>query len=540
MNQFWVKNYEELNDFEKVKLVNDGLDIVKKIPEYKKSGFKAINTNERTLLKWAGVNVQKPREAGYFLMRVKIPSGVINSEQARVLANIAKDYGRERLDLTTRQAVQFHWLTIETIPIVMDILNKVQLQTIGAEGDCPRTVTGNPLAGIDPNETIDTRGIVQEVTEYFQGNREFSNLPRKFKLSISANMYNAGHAQINDLAFTPAMKNYGTREIYGFHVYVGGGLSAKPHIAQKLNLFVHPHEVLKVSIAVATLFRDHGYRKNRRHARLKFLVADWGREKFETELLMLTGPLETEGIDLTRGWNAGYYYGVHAQKQPLLSYVGLSVPLGRLTPEDLIEIAECADRYGDGSLRVCPTKNLVLANIPTEKIEALLEEKVIKRFSPNPQPFVGYTVSCSGKEFCNLALVETKAFALKLSQTLAEKVEVDTPLRIHVTGCPNSCGHLQIADIGLKGTLGKLNGQTVEKFELSIGGSLGINAGFATALQGAIPAEMVEEVLECFIRFYKNSRFPQESFYDFVSRFGIGTFQNLLAPFVDTLRLAGK
>ncbi|MBC2723896.1 MAG: nitrite/sulfite reductase, partial [Desulfosporosinus sp.] len=295
-----------------------------------------------------------------------------------------------------------------------------------------------------------------------------------------------------------------------------------------------------VSIAVATLFRDHGYRKNRRHARLKFLVADWGREKFETELLMLTGPLETEGIDLTRGWNAGYYYGVHAQKQPLLSYVGLSVPLGRLTPEDLIEIAECADRYGDGSLRVCPTKNLVLANIPTEKIEALLEEKVIKRFSPNPQPFVGYTVSCSGKEFCNLALVETKAFALKLSQTLAEKVEVDTPLRIHVTGCPNSCGHLQIADIGLKGTLGKLNGQTVEKFELSIGGSLGINAGFATALQGAIPAEMVEEVLECFIRFYKNSRFPQESFYDFVSRFGIGTFQNLLAPFVDTLRLAGK
>ena len=540
MNKVWVKDYNELNDFEKLKLAKDGLDIVEKLPEYKKAGFKSVDPKERDLLKWAGVNVQKPREAGYFLMRVKIPSGVMNSDQARVLANIAKDYGRGILDLTTRQAFQFHWLTLEDIPIVMNILNKVQLHTIGSEGDCPRTIIGNPLAGIDPNETIDTREIIQVVFDYFQGNREFSNLPRKFKISISTNVYNTGYAQINDLAFTPAVKKDAKNDISGFHVYVGGGLSAEPYLAQKLNLFVHPHEVLKVSIAVTTLFRDYGYRKNRRHARLKFLLADWGSDKFETELLKLTGPLETGGINLTRGWNAGYFYGVHPQKQSGLNYVGLSIPLGRLSVEGLLEVAQCADKYGDGSIRTCLSKNLVLGNIPTENIEALLAEKIIKRYTPNPKPFVGYTVSCTGKEFCNLALVETKEFALRLAQTLDEKVELDTPLRIHVNGCSNSCGQLQIADIGLRGTMGKLKGKTVEKFELSIGGNLGMNAGFATALQGAVPSEKVEEVLEDFISFYKSRRLPMESFHDFVSRLGSQTFQELLTPYTEFLGLASK
>jgi len=540
MSKVWVKDYNELNDFEKLKLVKDGLDIVEKLPEYKESGFKSIDPKERDLLKWAGVNVQKPRDAGYFLIRVKIPSGVMNSDQARVLATVAEDYGRGVLDLTTRQAFQFHWLTIETISRVMNILNKVQLHTIGSEGDCPRTIIGNPLAGIDPNETIDTREIVQQVFEYFQGNREFSNLPRKFKISISSNAYNTGHAQINDLAFTPAVKKDGNHDIFGFHVYVGGGLSAQAYLAPKLNLFVHPHEVLKISIAVATLFRDYGYRKNRRHARLKFLIADWGKAKFETELLKLTGPLETGGIDLTCGWNSGYFYGVHPQKQSGLNYVGLSIPLGRLSVEDLLEIAQCADKYGDGSIRTCLSKNLVLANIPTENIEALLAEKIIKRFTPNPKPFEGHTVSCTGKEFCNSALVETKEFALKLAQSLDQKVKLATPLRIHVNGCPNSCGQLQIADIGLRGTIGKLNGKNVEKFELSIGGTLGMNAGFATALQGAVPAEKVEEVLENFISFYINKRLPEELFHDFVSRLGSQAFQELLTPYTEFLGLASK
>ncbi|MGE4272317.1 MAG: nitrite/sulfite reductase [Desulfitobacterium sp.] len=538
MNRSWVN--DELSDFEKLKLEKDGLDIVNRLPEYKETGFESIDIQERTLLKWAGVNVQRPREAGYFLMRVKTPSGILNSDQARVLARLSKDYGRGILDLTTRQSFQLHWLTIETIPEVMEILREAQLTAIGAEGDCPRTIMGNPLAGLDPNETMDTQDIVKEVSDYFQGNREFSNLPRKYKISISANVDNAGHAQINDLAFTPAVKKDGVKDVYGFHVYVGGGLSAKPHLAQKLNLFVYPDEVLKVAIAVTTLFRDYGYRKNRHHARLKFLVADWGVERFEAELLKLSGSLETAGTDLMRGWNGGYFYGVHPQKQTGLNYVGLSVPLGRLTPEELIEIAKCADVYGNGSLRVSPSKNLVLANIPDENIQSLLAESTIKRFTPNPNSFAGYTVSCTGKEFCNLALVETKDFSSKLAQSLDEKVQLDTPIRIHVTGCPNSCGQLQIADIGLRGAIGRQNGKTVEKFELYIGGSLGVNAGFATALKGAVPADKLEEVLLDFINFFKSNKHSHESFHDFAVRHGVGAFQQLLDSYDNPLGLTGK
>jgi ferredoxin-nitrite reductase len=467
------------------------------------------------------------------MMRVKIPSGVMNSQQARVLGEISKRYGREIIDLTTRQALQFHWITVEDLPEIMAKLKEVDLHTIEACGDCPRTVIGNPLAGIDPDETMDTQGIVQEVFEYFQGNREFSNLPRKFKISISANVYNPGHAQINDLAFTPAVKREGENEVHGFHVYVGGGLSSKPYLAQKLNFFVYPQEVLKVSIAVATLFRDFGYRNNRRRARLKFLVADWGRERFETELLKLTGPLEIGGIDLTRGWNAGCFYGIHPQKQLGYNYMGLAIPVGRLSADDFLELAQCADKYGDGSIRTCNSKNLVLANIPIANTEVLLAEQIIKKFTPTPKPFIGYTMSCTGKEFCNLAVAETKNFALKIARYLDEKIELDTSLRIYVNGCPNACGQLQIADIGLRGMLGKWNGETVEKFEFSLGGHLGIDAGFAIPLEGAVPALLVTEVLEEFIQFYKSNNLQGEEFHHFVSRIGIQAFQGLLNPYLN-------
>lgn len=538
MSRAWEQNID-LNDFEKVKLELDGLDILERLSEYKTSGFEAIDPKELDLLKWAGVYVQKPRDEGYFMMRVKIPSGVMNSQQARALADIAKKYGRGVLDVTTRQAVQFHWIRIENLPEIMETLQEVNLHTIEACGDCPRTVTGNPLAGIDPNETMDTRELVQQVFEYFQGNREFSNLPRKFKISISANVYNAGHAQINDIAFTPAVKKEGEHEVYGFHVHVGGGLSAKPYLAQKLNFFIHPHEVLKVTIAVVTLFRDYGYRKNRRQARLKFLMADWGRECFESELLKLTGALEPAGEDLTQGWNAGYFYGVHPQKQPGLNYVGLSVPVGRLSAEELLEITQCAEKYGDGSIRTCLTKNLVLGNVPDSKVEALLTEKTIQQFTPNPKPFVGYTFSCTGKEFCNLALVETKNVALRVAKYLDEKVQLDTPIRIHVNGCPNACGQLQIADIGLKGMVGKFKGETIEKFELSVGGNLGINARFGTSLKGTVPSESVHEVLEHFTHYYNDQRLPQEAFHDFVARVGSEGFQEILDEFLN-LSLAGR
>lgn len=521
----WEDQIEELHPFEKVKLEKDGLDILKSVAEFKISGFNAISANDRDLLKWAGVYVQKPRTEGYLLMRVKIPSGMMNAQQARVLARIAKDFGRGIVDITTRQAIQFHWLTVENLPEIIEALHEVGLDSTESCGDCPRTVIGNPLAGIDPDETMDTTGIVQEVFEYFQNNRQFSNLPRKFKISISANVYNTGYAEINDLAFTPAVKRIGDHEIYGFHVHVGGGLSAKPHLAQKLDVFVQPHEVVKVSSAVVTIFRDFGYRKNRQHARLKFLVADWGKDQFKTELLKLAGPLESSGTDLTQGWNAGDFYGVHPQKQPGLSYVGLSIPVGRLEASELQELAQCAERYGDGSLRTTNSKNLLLVNIPKERLKTLQAEEIIQRFTPKAQSFADYIVTCTGKEFCNLALVETKNTALKIAEYLDQTVKMETPLRININGCPNACGQAPIADIGLRGAVGKLNGETIEKFQVSLGGGLGEKARFAVSLQGSVPSERVHEVLRSFAELFQNQKLPQESFRDFTERVGVEVFQ---------------
>ncbi len=528
----WANDPTKLNNFELIKLNSDGLDILDKLKDYQAVGFAAIPEAERDLLKWAGVYVQRPRAEGYLMMRVKIPCGIMTSAQARVLGEISQHYGRNIIDLTTRQAIQFHWLTVESLPEIREKLAHVGLDTVESCGDCPRNITGNPLSGIDPDETMDTREIVGKVFEHFQSNREFSNLPRKFKISISANIFDPGHAAINDLAFTPALKKLNSEEIKGFHVYVGGGLAARPHLAQKLDIFVRPEDVLKVSIGVATIFRDNGYRESRQHARLKFLVADWGVEKFQSELQKLIGPLPSSGEDLVRGWNAGYFNGIHPQKQPGLNYVGLSVPLGRLRSEELENLATLAEQYGEGLLRISNSKNVILSGIPDEKIAPLLDEALLQHLKPYPAHFISHIVSCTGKEFCNLALVETKTHAQALGEYLDQKLELETPIRIHISGCPNSCGQLQIADIGLRGALAKIDGQTVEGYELQIGGTLGPKYCFATKLKGFTPATMIAETLEQFILFFKNNKTNGESFHEFVQRNGTEVFQELLNNFL--------
>ncbi len=530
----WTNNPLKLNKIELIKLNTDGLDILNKLKYYQQKGFAAISEAEKELLKWAGIYLQRPRSEGYFMMRVKVPSGIMTSSQARTLCEISRQHGRSIIDLTTRQSIQFHWLTVESLPDVIEKLSHQGLDTVEGCGDCPRNIIGNPLSGIDPNETIDTRKIVREVFDYFQMNREFSNLPRKFKISISANLFNAGHAEINDLAFTPALKKIGNEETKGFHVYVGGGLAALPHLAQKLDIFVRPEDVLKVSIGVATIFRDFGYREKRQRARLKFLVADWGREKFQSELQKLVGPLLSSGDDLERGWNAGYFNGVHPQKQPGLNYVGLSVPLGRLSAEALENLATLADQYGDGFLRTSNSKNIILSGIPDEKIIALLKEPLLQQLKPFTSQFIAHMVTCTGKEFCNLALVETKKHAQMIGKYLDEKLELETPVRIHVSGCKNSCGQLQIADIGLRGSLAKINGQMVEGYEIQIGGALVPKYCFSTELEGFTPKNVVSEALEQLLLFFKNNRINNESFHEFVQRNGTEVFQELLNIFLAT------
>ncbi|HJV47604.1 MAG TPA: nitrite/sulfite reductase [Bacillota bacterium] len=515
----------KLNKNELAKLEKDGLDILDLIVnKYSKEGFDSIEKSEFDFFKWAGVYQQRPNN-GHFMMRVRIPSGILTNEQALVLAGIGKDYGRDLVDVTTRQAVQFHWLTIENFPDIFERLAAVGLSSTEACGDCPRTIIGNPLAGIDPNETLDTRPIVAQLEQFFRGNRDFSNLPRKYKMSVSANIYNTAHAELNDLAFTPAKKVLNGEEVLGFHIWVGGGLSAKPYLAQKLDVFCQPEEALKVAVGVTTIFRDFGYREKRTHARLKFLMADWGPEKFREELVKITGELETAGTDLTEGWKAGYFYGVHEQKQAGYYYAGLSVPVGRMTANELVELARIAQQYGDGTIGTCNSQNVLIRNISSENVEKFKEESLIKnRFKLNPNTFVAYAISCTGTEYCNLAIVETKERMRALAEYLDQTVALDTPLRIHMVGCPNSCGQRQIGDIGLQGALVKTESGMVEAFDLFVGGTLE-SARFNEKLKARVTHDKLGPVLAQLIGVYKEERLDGEAYWKYVERVGVDHIQ---------------
>ncbi|MBG9596888.1 nitrite/sulfite reductase [Bacillus sp. TH22] len=524
----WANN-EKLNQTEKKKLEKDGLEIFNDIPYYAENGFESIPKEEWDSFKWAGLYLQRPKEAGYFMMRVNIPSGIITNAQAEALASIAEDYGRDVLDITTRQAIQFHWLEIGQIPDIFKRLARVGLSSAGACGDITRNITGNPLAGIDANELFDTTSIVKEIYDYFQHNEEFSNLPRKFKMSISSNIYNSANAEINCVAFTPATKEINGEEKVGFHIKIGGGLSARPYLAEELDVFVLPEEVKAVSIAIATIFRDFGYREKRHLARLKFLVADWGAEKFKEKLVEYTGPLQSKGESALKGWNAGYFYGVQDQKQAGLKYVGFNVPVGRLHAEEMFEIARIAKKYGNGQIRTCNSQNFIIPNVPPENVAGLLSEPLFEAISANPKSFIGHAVSCTGIEYCNLALVETKERLRKIAEYLDTQIALDVPVRIHMVGCPNSCGQRQIADIGLQGIKLKTKEKgIVEAFEIYVGGTLLDGGAYNEKLKGKIDGEDLPDVLVSFLSYFQKNKLLAETFYDFVGRVGVEELQIVL------------
>ncbi|MGJ7920929.1 nitrite/sulfite reductase [Neobacillus sp. LXY-4] len=530
------EDHSKLNKVELMKLEKDGLDVIRTIIEkYAFEGYDSIPEDELNRFKWAGVYQQRPNN-GYFMMRIRIPSGILTSAQARTLGEISEIYGRNLVDVTVRQAIQFHWVCVENLPDIYKRLERVGLYSYEACGDCPRTIVGNPLAGIDMDELIDTSEIVKEVNDFFVLNRDFSNLPRKYKMSISGNIYNNAHAEIQDLGFTPAVKIIGGEEVIGFHVQVGGGLSAKPYLAKPLNMFVRQDEVLKVAIGVTTLFRDNGYREKRHRARMKFLVDDWGAAQFQEKLEELIGKMEECGEDKTMGWQAAYFDGVHPQKQEGFSYIGLNVPVGRLRGTDLIELANIADKFGNGSLRTTISQNIIIPNIPNDLIDEVLKYPIFKKLSPNPNRFISRTVSCTGNEFCNLAIVETKARAKSVAEYLDRHVVTHEDIRIHFVGCPNACGQKQIADIGLQGVLMKTPEGVKEAFEIYVGGTLGPGAQFNDKLKGRVPAEEVGPVLAELITYFKKNQERKETFHQFYKRVGVTEIQTQLDKIIEELK----
>ncbi|WP_458412808.1 nitrite/sulfite reductase [Schinkia sp. CFF1] len=531
--KIWANN-PKLNKMELQKLEQDGLKIFDDIAFHAKHGFDSIPREKWDLFKWAGMYLQKPKEAGYFMMRVVIPSGLVTNEQAVAMAMIAKEFGRSLYDITTRQCIQFHWLSIENIPEIHRRLAEVGMTTAGACGDITRNIVGNPLAGIDPNELFDTTPIVKEVYEFFRFNEDFSNLPRKFKISISANINNASNSEINCVAFVPAVKEIDGEKVSGFHVKVGGGLSSVPMLAQKLDVFVVKERTKDVAVAITTIFRDYGDREKRHRNRLKFLVADWGLEKFKEKIIELTGPLPSMGEDVKGEWNAGYFYGIHKQKQEGLNYIGINIPVGRISPDDVIEIARVSKKYGNGEIRHCNSQNIIIPNVPDENVDALIKEPIFEKFPINPSNFIGYAVSCTGNELCNLALVETKGLLKKIAQYLDQEIILDVPVRIHMVGCPNSCGQRHIADIGLHGIkMRNKEKQMVEAFEIYVGGTLNDGGKFNEKLKGKVEADQLAEVVKELILYFKETRNIEETFLNYVKRVGTAVLNEKLAEILN-------
>jgi sulfite reductase (ferredoxin) len=447
-----------------------------------------------------------------FMMRIGIPNGIVSAGQLRVIGGLARKYGRNLADITVRQNIQMHWLSIESLPEVVDALDAIGLSPKGACGDVVRNVTGCPLAGVAADEIVDASPLALEIAHLLTANPAFYNLPRKFKISVSGCPSWCSHPEINDIGLTAVEHN---GEV-GYSLRVGGGLSKEPHLAVRLDAFILPDQVVRVARAVAEIFRDQqGLRENRDRARLKylFLREGWTPESFLAELqsrldfTLRPGVPEQVPDDIFRD-----HAGIHPQRQPGFSYVGASVLRGRLTGEQLEAAADLAERFGSGALRATVSQNLLFIDVPNHKAAELARELGQIGLHVDGTSFWRGAVACTGTEFCKLAITETKGFTRWLVDELEERLpEFDQQLRLHVTGCPNSCGQHWIADIGIEGKKIKHEGKLTDAYYFCLGGAVGRHASIARPVGYRCPAPLVPEAIERLLRDYLASRAPEEN-----------------------------
>ncbi|HBL10421.1 MAG TPA: ferredoxin--nitrite reductase [Cyanobacteria bacterium UBA11162] len=494
-----TKPVTSLNKFEQFKAEKDGLAVKDQLEQFAQLGWEAIDkTDLEHRLKWLGI-FYRPVTPGKFMMRMRIPNGIMTSSQMQVLAEIVQRYGEDgNADITTRQNLQLRGVRLEDVPDIFRRFEQAELTSVQSGMDNVRNITGSPMAGIDANELIDTRGLVRKVQDMItnngKGNFAFTNLPRKFNIAIEGGRDNSVHAEINDIAFVPAYKD---GEL-GFNVVVGGFFSAKRcEAAVPLNAWVPANDdVVDLCRAILVVYRDYGLRANRQKSRLMWLIDEWGMEKFRIVVeehfgrTLLTAAEEDE-ID----WDKRDHIGIYPQKQSGLNYVGLHIPIGRLYAEDMFELARIAEVYGSGEIRLTVEQNVIIPNIPDSRLKPFLTEPLLERFSLNPAPLTRALISCTGAQFCNFALIETKNRALAMIKVLEAELEMTRPVRIHWTGCPNSCGQPQVADIGLMGTKVRKEGKAVEGVDLYLGGKVGKDAKLGTCVQKGIPCDDLLPVL---------------------------------------------
>jgi sulfite reductase (ferredoxin) len=531
--QWALGERQPLNANEEFKLEDDALNVRARVEQvYAKEGFDSIPAEDlHGRLRWWGLYTQRKQgidggktatlepeelEDKYFMLRIRIDGGALTTRQLRVIGQISRDFARDSADLTDRQNIQLHWVRIEDAPQIWSRLEAVGLSTTEACGDCPRVILGSPVAGISKDELIDPTWAIEEIKRRFIGSPDFSNLPRKFKTALTGMLTNDVVHEINDISFVGVEHpELGP----GFDLWVGGGLSTDPRLAERLGVFVAEGEVPDVWAGVASLFRDYGYRRMRHKARMKFLLADWGVEKFrqvlEQEYLHRALP---DGPAPAPSAVMGDHIGVHEQKDGRF-YIGAAPMVGRMSGTTLVALAELVESHGSARVRLTPHQKLLVLDLEAPRVETLIASLDSIGLQARPSLFRRHTMACTGIEFCKLAIVETKGLAAEtvavLEDRLAEILEaIDVPLTINVNGCPNSCARIQVADIGLKGQLVTNEaGNQVGGFQVHLGGTLGLEAGFGRKVRGLkTTAEELPVYVERVVRNFVGNREPGERF----------------------------
>lgn len=522
----------------------EGLEHIRR---FAREGFDSIPPEWiGTYFRWWGVYTQgdgagvvggkagEGRAVPNFMVRIRIPNGFLNSQQLRTIADLTTLYARGIADITVRQNFQLHWISIEALPELLQELWRVGLNTTGACGDVTRNVTGCPVAGVDADELCDASPLAFAVNEMLAGNADFYNLPRKFKISISGCRVWCPYPEINDIGLSATTRTVGGRRETGFSLRVGGGLSTDPFLGARLNAFIRWPQVLPVVKGIAELFRDSSQlREHRERARLKFLFLrhGWEAEDFQKELERRIGfaldPAVPENppADAYRD-----HVGIHAQKQAGYCYVGAAVLRGRITPEQMRAAADLADRFADGQLRTTNMQNLLIVNVRRVNAESLAKQLDAAGLRVGGSPFWRGAIACSGTEFCKLAITETKSFSRWLVEELDERLPgFDQPLKLHVTGCPNSCGQHWIADIGIEGKKIKVDDRMLDAYYFCLGGALGLHQATARPVGYRCPASEVPDAVERLLSAYLQLREPGENLRHFFARHSETELRHFLA-----------
>jgi sulfite reductase (ferredoxin) len=527
--QWALGHREPLNPNERIKKDDNPLNVRARIENiYAHTGFASIDPQDlRGRFRWWGLYTQ--RKAGidggrtavlepheledeYFMLRVRIDGGGLNLAQLRTIGQISSEFGRDSADITDRQNIQLHWIRVEDVPEIWRRLEAVGLETTEACGDCPRVVLGSPVAGVSVDEVIDATPAIDEILRRYIGDPRYSNLPRKFKTSIGW-LVDTPY-ETNDIALIGSHHpEYGP----GFDLWVGGGLSTNPRLAERLGVWVPLEQIPDVWEGVVGIFRDYGYRRLRNRARLKYLLADWGvakfREVLEKEYLyreLIDGPqaeLPDKPID---------HIGVHKQVDGR-NYVGAAPVVGRTSGKQLLQLADLVEAAGSGRVRLTPYQKLLVLDVEDANVEGLIRGLRDIGLEARPSSWRRGTMACTGIEYCKLAIVETKARGEELVARLEDRLrDFDADISIHINGCPNACARTQVADIGLKGQLVmNAHGEQVEGFQVHLGGGLGMakgeTAGFGRKLRGLkATAEELPEYVERLARRYLDDRSSSE------------------------------